>query len=564
MQPVPVDLILHELAGTLISDLQPDESLRTLGHTIRTCVDLRALPAQWCNGAGVGQQMSWLTRRLVDGDIHPHVAAETRAMEVAISRRLADTALSLLVTQDDGDRTAALTLLEAAHRVVGLPSAEAHAEDTASWQSRVLALEGQLKAAVDLAAAHFEDVKTARDEADALRTKLRQEEAKVLDLEADVERLAESDKRADLYRDHMQEVRAALNILTNASHYDTIKRIADIRNVDSSRPVTERLTWIACFNNGNGGASITLDGRTVLVTGKMADDLAEALHPRRQNVADLKDKVATLERDHAALGKVETATSQRAEGYHQRILATNEALGIACNASQELTLKTIGELRQNSYSEIEALKSTRDKLLHDLDNAKANLAARNTIIKNFTDQWETWARNLLGVDDGTAQELQALIGKKLSQHELRASLNIGLHKETEAWSAWAERTSGRHNPTAPHARQVIERRIGDMAAVRDALNLDREASHEDIIETIKSLQADRAKLCALVCGDNDKTVDAPVDAPRFKIGDRVLASPSSKYAKIIDEHRGLFLVDSDGSATWLHPDNMRQLPKVDP
>ena len=226
MQPVPTDLILHALAENLIGMEGDNESLRSLGHTIlRTCIDLRALPAQWCNGAGVGQQMSWLTRRIATGDIHPHVAAETRAMEVAISRRLADTAISLLVTQDDGDKTAAMTLLEAAHRVVGLPSAEAHAEDAASWQSRVLALEGQLKAAVDL------------------------------------------------------------GILTIKSHSETINRIADIRNVDSSRPTAERLTWIARFNNGNGGVSLTLDGRTVLVTGKMADDLAEALHPRLTTVA---------------------------------------------------------------------------------------------------------------------------------------------------------------------------------------------------------------------------------------------------------------------------------------
>lgn len=529
MQPVPVDLILHALAENLIGMEGNDESLRSLGHTIlRTCIDTRALPAQWCNGAGVGQQMSWLTRRLADVDTHPHIAAETRAMEVAIARRLADTALSLLITQDDGDKTAAVTLLDAAHRVVGLPGAEVHAEDTASWESRVLALEGQLqslresyaavsvendawrdwsvnlggmqdrpnahdatlrdavskrlfatdaKAVSDLrqkvatlerdqtalrkeadeaiaeAAAHLKDVKTARDEADSLRVKLRQEEAKVLDLEADVERLAECDKRADLYRDHMQEVRAALGILTNASHSDTIKRIADIRGIDSSRPVAERITWIARFNNGNGGASITLDGRTVLVTGKMADDLAEALHPRRQHVADLKDEVAMLRRDHAALGNVEAASSQRAEDYRQRLLAINEALGIACNASQELTLLTI-----------------------------------RTIGK--IDQWETWASNLLGVDDGTAQELQGLIVKQVKRTEALSLQNLTRH-------------------------DIIE-------SIVAALKLDPGASKSDIIETIKGLHDDRAKLGALVCGDNDKVVEAPMTAPRFRVGDRVI------------------------------------------
>ena len=491
MQPVPVDLILHALAENLIGMEGDDESLRTLGHTIlRTCVDLRALPAQWCNGAGVGQQMSWLTRRLEGGDCAPnaifvttgpngtliptgqHVAAETRAMEVAISRRLADTALSLLVTQDDGDKTAALTLLEAAHRVVGLPSAEVQSEDTTSWQSRVLALEGQLKAAVDTKNAWALEANSRTHLAEKFEAELKGAAASLLHMHK--ERDAARDE-ANALRQKVGQLDAVIE--TNKRLQQAVQSLRETLKSDNTpRPTAERLTWIARFNNGNGGASITLDGRTVLVTGKMADDLAEALHPRRQYVADLKDKVAMFDRD----------------------------------------------------------------------------------------AWMPWARNLLGVDDGTAQELQACIAKKLTSHELRFNLNMGLHKETEAWSAWAERTSGRHNPTAPHARQVIERRIGDMAAVLDALKLDREASHEDIIETIKNLQADRAKLCALVCGDNDKTIDAPVDAPRFKIGDRVLASPSSKYAKIIDEHRGLFLVDSDGSATWLHPDNMRQLPKVDP
>jgi hypothetical protein len=288
--------------------------------------------------------MSWLTRRLSDGDIGPHVAAETRAMEVAISRRLADTALSLLVTQDDGDKTAALTLLEAAHRVVGLSGAEVHAEDTASWESRVLALEGQLKgAAVSLL--------------------------------------------------HMHKERDAIILQRDAAYADRFETTGILKNLRDAR-----------------------DALQVKLAEALADAAAhfEDVKTARDEADALRQKVATLERDHAALG--------------------------------------------------------------------------------FTDQWKTWARNLLGVDDGTAQELQVCIAKKLSSHELRFNLNMGLHKETEAWSAWAERTSGRHNPTAPHARQVIERRIGDMAAVCDALKLDREASHEDIIETIKSLQADRAAL----------------------------------------------------------------------
>ena len=358
MQPVPTDLILHALAENLIGIEGDDESLHSLGHTIlRTCIDTRALPAQWCNGAGVGQQMSWLTRRIVDGDTPPHVAAETRAMEVAISRRLADTAFSLLVTQDDSNKTAALTLLEASHRIVGLPSAE----DTASWQSRVLALEGQIKAAVGLAAAHFEDVKTARDEADTLRQKVGQLDAVI-----------ETNKRL---QQAVQSLRETL------------------KSDNTPKPTAERLTWIARFNNGNGGVSLTLDGRTVLVTGKMADDLAEALHPRRQYVADLKDKVATLER-------------------YRRDIATLKA----------------------ERDEFEAV-------------AEANLADMNA------------ARG----------EADALRQKVATLERDHAALGFT-------------------------ARQVIERRIGDMAAVCDALKLDREASHEDIIETIKSLQADRAAL----------------------------------------------------------------------
>lgn len=128
MKPTPVDIVLHSLADDL-RELS-DDRLRDLANAITThCIDPRVVADQWTDGAGVGQHAAWLLRRLDPNDsgLRPawaKVSAETRAMEVAVARRLADAGLALLVTQDDDDRTAGEALLEASHLVVGLPRAQ--------------------------------------------------------------------------------------------------------------------------------------------------------------------------------------------------------------------------------------------------------------------------------------------------------------------------------------------------------------------------------------------------------------------------------------------------------
>jgi hypothetical protein len=136
MRTIPVDLILHELA-TRLAEL-PDTHHRDLHLAIsRGCIRPQALAEEWTHGAGVAQQAAWLVRRLDGEDMTAHrlreIAAETRAMEVAVARRLADCALSLLVTQDAEDRAAASTLLAAAHRVVGLERIETVATTAGAW-----------------------------------------------------------------------------------------------------------------------------------------------------------------------------------------------------------------------------------------------------------------------------------------------------------------------------------------------------------------------------------------------------------------------------------------------
>lgn len=132
MRTIPVDLILHELAARLAE--LPDTQHRDLHRAIsRGCIRPQFLAEEWTSGAGVAQQAAWLVRRLDGEDMNAprlrEIAAETRAMEVAVARRLADCALSLLVTQDPEDTTAAQTLLQTAQRVVGLATAKSSAEE---------------------------------------------------------------------------------------------------------------------------------------------------------------------------------------------------------------------------------------------------------------------------------------------------------------------------------------------------------------------------------------------------------------------------------------------------
>ena len=153
MRPIPVDLILHELAARLaeLPDT-PDTQHRDLHRAISNgCIRPQTLAEEWTSGAGVAQSAAWLVRRLDGEDMTAprlrEIAAETRAMEVAVARRLADCALSLLVTQDAEDAATAQTLLQAAQRVVGLPTAKPGA-GTAPPASVMYGVEDDLSPAI--------------------------------------------------------------------------------------------------------------------------------------------------------------------------------------------------------------------------------------------------------------------------------------------------------------------------------------------------------------------------------------------------------------------------------
>lgn len=123
MRTTPVDLILHDLADRLRE--LPDDDHHVLASAIAAhCVDPRAVADQWTHGTGTAQAASWCVQRIRDEGACGKVSAETRAMEVAIARRLADVGLSLLVTQDAEDRAAATLLLDASRLVVGLERAQ--------------------------------------------------------------------------------------------------------------------------------------------------------------------------------------------------------------------------------------------------------------------------------------------------------------------------------------------------------------------------------------------------------------------------------------------------------
>jgi SPP1 gp7 family putative phage head morphogenesis protein len=93
MRSIPVDLILHELAARLAE--LPDTQHRDLHRAISSgCIRPQSIAEEWISGAGVAQQAAWLVRRLDGEDMTTprlrEIAAETRAMEVAIARRLAE------------------------------------------------------------------------------------------------------------------------------------------------------------------------------------------------------------------------------------------------------------------------------------------------------------------------------------------------------------------------------------------------------------------------------------------------------------------------------------------
>lgn len=236
MHAIPVDLILHDLSQRLRE--LPEEKHHALAKALTSyCINHRDLAGQWCNGAGVAQQAAWLVRRL-EGEAHaPQIAHETRALEVAIARRLADCGLSLLITQDTNDGIDAVTLLEAAHRVVGLPGAEVYANDSASWESRIAALEGQLRATTEQRDAAWSDRDAARADlfhAREWRDKVFADLRKALNMEA-------GDKRhEDVLTEVQRLVRSAKR--SEAISTERLERIADLgRQRDSAKDHLQKL-----------------------------------------------------------------------------------------------------------------------------------------------------------------------------------------------------------------------------------------------------------------------------------------------------------------------------------
>ncbi len=115
---IPVDVILRHLADLLIE--RPAESFSHLGKHLARAIDPRIVAEDWWN-AEFAHAIPLLAR--LDGK---PAAPSHLPVEIAVARRLADVALSLLVTQDDGDRAASTCLLDAAQRIAGVTPAPAN------------------------------------------------------------------------------------------------------------------------------------------------------------------------------------------------------------------------------------------------------------------------------------------------------------------------------------------------------------------------------------------------------------------------------------------------------
>ena len=374
---IPVDLILHALVESLLE--LPEDHLRDLARAISAhCIDPRIVADQWCDGAGVAQSAAWLVRRLMGASHHTpipaqHVGAETRAMEVAIARRLADVGLALLVTQDAEDRSAASLLLDASRLVVGLERTQAAGhDDEAARTIDALRYEVKAKAAnidnlMDANFRHQRDIA----EKDAAIERLEDAAAghpflakirTALDLNADapeaeiitaaygvlraarnggfqyVERmrdsglLAEANKHEAAAAAALAKIGIAIRLGSDATIDAIIARAEALtddesrRAVMARRPPHERLTWVARFNNGNGGASITIDGHTVFVSGTMARELSEALY-RHQHVLKARTEECDALREKLTIAQANSATFIRER---------DKAYGVLCALGWDL------------------------------------------------------------------------------------------------------------------------------------------------------------------------------------------------------------------------------------
>lgn len=120
MRTIPVDLILHSLLDLLRA--VPADTPGTTAEALALCIDHRRVAEEWQADGDPAQAADWLRRRLDQRDtpIASLVGTDTRTIEVAVARRLADVAFALCIEQTAEATAHASTLLRAAQAIVGL------------------------------------------------------------------------------------------------------------------------------------------------------------------------------------------------------------------------------------------------------------------------------------------------------------------------------------------------------------------------------------------------------------------------------------------------------------
>ena len=338
-RPIPVDLILHTLVESLLE--LPEDHLRDLARAISAhCIDPRIVADQWCDGAGVASSADWIRRRLdrtQDWFVGLHIiSAETRAMEVAIARRLADVGLAMLVTQNAEDRAAASLLLDASRLVVGLERIQAGADNgTASTIANLREMRNAAVAENDQWREWAKTIAGIPSSNNPHDETLRDAVEKRIIAAETAPRPAHESLVASL-RNDFAKIATALRLNSDT----TVTSIADIiaratlladeeakLAVMSRRPPSERLSWVARFNSGNGGASISIDNATVFVTGDRARELSEALYRHQHVLKARTDECSTLREKLAFVQANSTAFVRERDKAYGVLGALGWALG---------------------------------------------------------------------------------------------------------------------------------------------------------------------------------------------------------------------------------------------
>lgn len=126
MRTIPVDLILHSLLDLLRA--VPADTPGSYAESIALCINHRRVAEEWQADGDPAQAADWLRRRLDQHDtpIAGLVGKDTRTIEVAVARRLADVAFALCIEQTSEATSHATMLLRAAQAIVGLESDAAY------------------------------------------------------------------------------------------------------------------------------------------------------------------------------------------------------------------------------------------------------------------------------------------------------------------------------------------------------------------------------------------------------------------------------------------------------